>query len=114
MDVKDLSVSKLCCPVCWDLLEILRDGQMDTLQVQGHHSVLYDVELPPWLPINILEKMVAKYTAYAKTELKNLQPLDKNGNCVQRHISGSQSDASFKSGYSADIDRMCQKMSRVG
>jgi len=61
------------------------------------------VELPSWLSIDALEKMVAKYTAYAKTELKNLQRFDKNGN---RHISGSRSDANFTSGYSVNVQKM--------
>ena len=110
MDVKELSVSKLCCPVCWDLLEILRDGKVDTLQVRGRHAILYDVELPPWLSIDVLEKMVGRYFAYAKTELKNIQPIDKEGNRAHRHVSGSQSDASFTSGYSVNIQRMHEKM----
>jgi hypothetical protein len=87
MDVKELSVSKLCCPVCWDLLEILRDGKVDTLQVRGRHAILYDMELPPWLSIDVLEKMVGRYFAYAKTELKNIQPIDKEGNRAHRHVS---------------------------
>jgi hypothetical protein len=38
-----LAVSKLCCPLCWDLLGVYRD---DRFGVRGHHSALSAVELP--------------------------------------------------------------------
>jgi len=64
-------VSKLCCPICWDLLAILR-GHTSEFEVQGHHSTLYTVELPHWLPINILQELVARFKETLHIELTRL------------------------------------------
>jgi hypothetical protein len=45
-------VSKLCCPVCWELLKILRNNDSTDLYVDGHHATLFQVELPEWLPLD--------------------------------------------------------------
>jgi hypothetical protein len=55
-----LSVSKLCCPVCSYLLALLRKLPLDFV-IRGDHSTLYPVELPPWLPDNIITQMLNKF-----------------------------------------------------
>jgi hypothetical protein len=55
-----LSVSKLCCPVCNHLLSVLKTLPAD-FAIRGHHDTLYQVELPPWLPEDILKKMLDKF-----------------------------------------------------
>jgi hypothetical protein len=54
-----IAVSKLCCPVCWELLNILRnDGNF---HVDGYHRILTQVELPEWLPLEIVMKLMARF-----------------------------------------------------
>ncbi|KIM81780.1 hypothetical protein PILCRDRAFT_489866 [Piloderma croceum F 1598] len=48
MDQTIIAVSKRCCPVCWELLDILRD-KCKQFHVCGRHSTLFPVELPSWL-----------------------------------------------------------------
>jgi hypothetical protein len=64
-----LSVSKLCCPVCLHLLGMLRRLPSDFI-IRGDHSTLYPVELPPWLPEDILAQMLQKYEALWVKHLK--------------------------------------------
>jgi hypothetical protein len=56
-------VSKLCCPVCWDLIEVLSEVPASHT-VTGRHSTLYPVRLPPNLGRETLEKMVCRYSGY--------------------------------------------------
>jgi hypothetical protein len=61
-------VSKKCCPVCWELLEEMR-GAESNLRVQGFHPILYAVELPGWLPTNIVENMVKRFEEHLRQAL---------------------------------------------
>jgi len=55
-----ITVSKLCCPVCWDLLALLKiNGEHPV--VRGRHPSLSPVDLPPWLPTGTVTAMVALY-----------------------------------------------------
>lgn len=56
---KTIAVSKLCCLVCWLLMIILR-GDSENYKVRGYHTTVYPVELPNWLPEDILEKIVVE------------------------------------------------------
>ena len=47
LNAKTVGVSKPCCPACWDLMVVLRDGQEDRFTVRGRHSTVNPVELPP-------------------------------------------------------------------
>jgi len=52
-------VSKLCCPGCWRLFRILSESDPSTLfTVRGYHSVPYPVEVPAWLPEEVLSKLI--------------------------------------------------------
>lgn len=51
-----ISVSKLCCPVCWELFEALN---LDT-KIRGCHPTVTPVALPETLSLEISEKMVTR------------------------------------------------------
>jgi len=55
-----IAMSHLCCPVCWELLDILRGGATN-FNVRGRHATLYPVELPRWLPRDVMEQMVIRF-----------------------------------------------------
>jgi hypothetical protein len=63
-----ISVSKLCCPVCWELLKILNDDGPQ-LSFPGCHPTIYPVELPEWLPPPIVDKMTGLFKGYLRREL---------------------------------------------
>jgi hypothetical protein len=63
-----MSVSKLCCPVCWELLEILNEEK--PLSLRGRHSTIYPVELPKWLPPGIVDKMNKQFQKHLQREIK--------------------------------------------
>jgi hypothetical protein len=55
----NISVSKFCCPICWELLKALNETNNKVqFVVRAHHSNLYPVCLPPWLPDPVLEKLI--------------------------------------------------------
>jgi hypothetical protein len=58
-----ISVSKSCCPVCWELLDVLNEtySNMIHFTVRPPHQNLYPVCLPPWLPDDVLEKMIQRF-----------------------------------------------------
>lgn len=71
-DVEDLpthiTVSKFCCPVCWDVLDILRRQSTSNPShiesrffVRGRHSVIYPVILPTWLSSVVRGQSLHKY-----------------------------------------------------
>ena len=69
MDVDLIAVSKLCCPVCWELIKILR-GDYDGLEVRGRHSMLYALELPKHLPQEVLNALIQRFRQHLQTEFQ--------------------------------------------
>jgi hypothetical protein len=66
-----ISVSKLCCPVCWELLAILR-GDSQEFAVRGHHHTFYETDLHVSLPDNIIRRMVQRFELYLRRELESI------------------------------------------
>jgi hypothetical protein len=71
LDKAVVAVSRLCCPACWELLRNLRDSE-ENLWVLGHHSTLFPVELPDWLPTEVLQKMALQFRKYLSDILQQL------------------------------------------
>lgn len=61
-------VSRLCCPVCWELYKIL--GKEGT--VRGCHSTVTPVVLPETLPDYISTNMVTRFRAHLSSQLRHL------------------------------------------
>jgi hypothetical protein len=72
-----IGVSKLCCPVCYSLLKELR-GEANLYMIQGRHDTVCPVDLPGWLPNNILQKMVDIYESHLFEELLKFNRRDLN------------------------------------
>lgn len=72
-DDRWISVSKLCCPICWEFLKVLRGKQrVNDFLVRGHHNFFYPVALPTWLPEEIVQAMVVKFRELLVRELQVL------------------------------------------
>src|SRR6266550_1522266 len=74
-----VSVSKLCCPVCWEFITLLRETTATTatdkspkFSVRGYHPHIYPLVLPPWISDEIREKMNLKFLGYLGAELRLL------------------------------------------
>ena len=61
-------MSKLCCPVCWELLVLL--GSKIPLSFHGSHSTIHPVELPEWLPYEIVEEMKKQFQKHLQKEIE--------------------------------------------
>lgn len=64
-----ISVSKLCCPVCWELLELSRDQTLGPF-LRGAHSTIYPVVLPEWLLPTIVEEMKKRFLIHLRDEVE--------------------------------------------
>ncbi len=74
-----ISVSKLCCPVCWELLKLLgkeeelnAGGGHPVFSVRGCHSHIYPVVLPASISPKVRKDMVSKFLSYLGEELMGL------------------------------------------
>jgi hypothetical protein len=63
-----VSVSELCCPVCWELLTILTEET--PLALRGCHSMIYPVELPKWLPSEVVDEMNERFQNHLRQEIE--------------------------------------------
>jgi hypothetical protein len=52
-----IGASTPCCPTCWELLDILKKKATD-FAVHSRHTTLSQVQLPPWVPRDIMMEMV--------------------------------------------------------
>jgi hypothetical protein len=65
-----IAVSRLCCPVCWETFQII--GQDDKFALRGRHSSLYSPQLPPWLPDDVLDALIDRFTGFARKEVADM------------------------------------------
>lgn len=82
-------IPKICCPVCWELITLLRNslvtnGTNDSsprLAIRGSHPHIYPLVLPPCISDEIREKMNLKFLGYLGSELVQLMAIldDKQG-----------------------------------
>ena len=90
----NISVSKFCCPVCWELIEALNETNHNVqFVVRAHHSNLYPVCLPPWLPDAVLEKMIESFGRKLYEQFCQLPGPD----APQRFVPGHNKNLSLES-----------------
>ncbi|KAF8330281.1 hypothetical protein F5887DRAFT_986545 [Amanita rubescens] len=106
-----IGVSKLCCPVCWDLLSILQNqrskkGLPKNLFVHGRHPTLHEVDLPDWLPSDVLTAMVNWYESKLYEGLCNLEKMveSQTERRSHRRNPSGQSERSVKSDTSDNLE----------
>ena len=103
----NISVSKFCCPVCWELVKALNEtSDMVQFVVRAHHSNLYPVCLPPWLPDAALEKLIQRFGEKLYMKFCQLPGTDKLSSFVPRHktnLSLESAGESVSSAGSADF-----------
>jgi hypothetical protein len=61
---KSIGISKSCCRVCWDFIGILAGLEGVKVYVLGCHDNIYGVELPAWVPVEVVEKMVTQFRTH--------------------------------------------------
>jgi hypothetical protein len=69
-----ISVSKLCCPVCWELFDVLnkRDSEKFRAKVRGCHPTVTGVALPETFPSDVSEVMVTRFRDILSGQLVDL------------------------------------------
>jgi hypothetical protein len=69
-----IGVSKPCCPACSELLAILSDDDDSNngFVVHGCHITVLPMELPSWLPVPVLQAMVARFKGHLRVALIGL------------------------------------------
>jgi hypothetical protein len=91
-----ISVSKLCCPVCWELFDVLNSTKSNNFQarVRGCHPTITKVALPETFPPAILEAMTNRFRRHLATQLRPL--LSNSSTRSTRHFRNES-----ETGYSA-------------
>jgi len=98
MDKAIIAVSKRCCPVCWELMDILRT-EPKQFQVRGRHATLLPVELPSWLEKGHIDEMITRFKQIVRDEL-----VDMLANVVYVRTPPRQSVADSTTGSHMDDD----------
>jgi hypothetical protein len=80
MDQNFIVASKRCCPICWELLDILR-GKTKRFRVRGRHATLYPVELPEWLSPQVLGEMITRFQEIIYDEILRMLKFESLDNC---------------------------------
>lgn len=96
-----IMVSKLLCPTCWEGLLILDPAKR--FGVCGHHRVPYAVELPSWLPQEVVAALSSKFRALVVEEFKLLTSSVELPPSSGRASQESQSHISIASHTSAHV-----------
>jgi hypothetical protein len=107
-DNSTITVSKPCCPVCWELLKILRNDASTNFHVDGYHKTLFQVELPEWLPLEMVVKLTARFEKILLGQIKRMvkrheiHPSGQSGDGLSSDYSDGEDDAADTIGYSLD------------
>ncbi len=67
-DTNGFSVSELCCPVCWELIQVLKEEGLP-FEVRRHHHTISPIDLPHGLSTHVLQKMVARFRRHLYQQL---------------------------------------------
>jgi hypothetical protein len=86
-------VSKPCCPVCWEVLKILR-GESQELQVDAFHQTLTQVELPDGLPLDVVEGVTTRFEIILRDQITTMMSQKKKQHI---HHPSDQSGGGFSS-----------------
>src|SRR6266436_3470737 len=98
MDQTIIAVSKRSCPVCWELLDILRN-KCKRFHVRGRHSILFPVELPSWLSDDCMDEMISRFKQIVRDEL-----IDMMASVIYVRAPSRQSVADSTTGSHVDDD----------
>jgi hypothetical protein len=76
-----IAVSKLCCPVCWDIINMFNrqneeQGSSVRFQAHGRHPNLYPVDLPDILDEGIKDELLTKFSIALLKDLVSLFEAD--------------------------------------
>jgi hypothetical protein len=103
---KQVAVSKLCCPACWEYFDVLSKKHFtpgaEMYKIRGRHSTLFPVQLPIWTPTDVVEELIIRFGQYLRTELDHMW----RNHSVQEQAtrSGHRSTPSFESVMSVMTD----------
>jgi len=95
-----MSVSKLCCPVCWALLAVLADKK--PLSLRGSHCSFYPVELPVWLPPEIVDNMHKLFQNHLREEITIMLNAPEQPATQQNRHASHESESNFSEASSTN------------
>ena len=76
LNPKEVAVSKLCCPACWEYFDILsgndRQEGKDTYKIRGRHSTVFPVQLPSWSSPDVVQELIKRFDKYIGDELSTM------------------------------------------
>ena len=91
-----MAVTKPCCPVCWELMAVLRGDAENQFLVRSGNPTVYPIELPPWLPQSACEQMVDRFQKHLCTQLESMVSMDR---ATKSDASSLSIVAAYKKGH---------------
>jgi hypothetical protein len=92
----------------------MRNDDSSDLHVDGYHRTLFQVELPRWLPLDIVVKMTARFEEILRSQIRSLMksnkrhpitPSGQSGEVLSSDSSDGEDDAIGSVGYGyGDVD----------
>ena len=68
MDIILIVVSKLCCAVCWEFMDVMR-AVHNIFCIRGHHPTLFPLELPAYTSLQVLREMITCFEEILHSEI---------------------------------------------
>lgn len=89
-----IAVSKSCCPVCWDIVNIFNEQAKTTqepkplvcFRARGRHANLYPVDLPDLLDEGIKDELLKKFGIHLLKDLFSLLDKDTLKAAKSKHV----------------------------
>ena len=96
MDIILIVVSKLCCAVCWEFMDVMR-GRHNIFCVRGRHPSLFPLELPVYTSPQVLREMITRFEEILHREIVTMMTSTESDRAPSRQnisnsSTGSQRD----------------------
>jgi hypothetical protein len=99
LNAKEVAVSKLCCPACWDFFDILSEKhQLDKYKIRGRHSTVFPVQLPSWTCSIVVQELINRFDEHLRKEFITMRK--DHDSVVKSNNLFKQVEASRKHGHS--------------
>jgi hypothetical protein len=109
LDRKEVAVSKLCCPSCWEYFDILSEKHKELERTQmynirGRHSTIYPVQLPAWTSPDVVEELIKRFREHLRNKLIKMKDQQKMREKLTQSSRGHAHSPSLQSIISSVTD----------
>jgi len=104
-----LAVSKLCCPVCAEVLKALKTPSSQFV-LWGNHNTIYQAELPPWIPDDTLGMVLDKFIEILLKLVATMMGTPARKKCHAQKVSTESQNVYDSGGSTSSYDPLFSDM----